>query len=562
MNKWTQKITAVGLCASLCLGGAGIAFAQTTGKQEQTGVHKIAAASHSLTEASKDETVYVLAGADGSVQKIIVSDWIKNVMGSDVVPDWSDLSEIETVKGEESYTMREDSMRVWDARGGDIYYQGSIDKELPVGITVTYLLDGDVVSAQEIAGRSGRVTIRFDYENRQYEMVEIDGSPEKIYVPFAVLTGMMLDSDTFRNVEVSNGKLLNDGDHTIVVGLAFPGLQENLAISPEEFAIANAVEVTADVTNFSFGMTVTVATNELFAESDETKLAAMDTAVSSLGELSDAMVQLIDGSSALYDGLCTLLDKSTTLVAGIEQLTDGANAVKKGADSVEEGAAQLKTGLSDLSTGLDTLSTGSASLQSGAEQLFQSLLGEATQQIQAAGITVPALTIHNYSEVLNGIMRSSQEAAQTLAPLKESLDRCASFYQGLCAYTNGVDTAAAGAKELSQGATALQEGTTQLNAGTAALYDGVLTLKNGTPALVSGVTQLKDGAMELSEGLKQVYEQGIQKLVALVGGDEGLVTRLKATLEVSQRYQNFAGISDEMEGQVKFIYRTDEITAD
>ena len=32
------------------------------------------------TEAVKDETVYVMTAADGSTQKILVSDWIKNAL--------------------------------------------------------------------------------------------------------------------------------------------------------------------------------------------------------------------------------------------------------------------------------------------------------------------------------------------------------------------------------------------------------------------------------------------------------------------------------------------------
>lgn len=416
MNKLKRKMTAIGLCAALCLCSAGVAYAQTGNQQEQlkivkTRQEKSTQQQNMQQEVSKDETVYVLAGADGSVQKIIVSDWIQNTLDSDTISDKSDLENIENVKGDESYTIDGDSMKVWDAQGNDIYYQGNIDKELPVGLTVTYKLDGETVSAQEIAGKSGTVTIRFDYENRQYEMVEIDGKEEKIYVPFVMLTGMILDSDSFRNVEVSNGKLINDGAHTVVMGLAFPGLQENLDLSRAKIEIPNYVEITADVTNFEFGMTVTVAANEIFNGVDDTKFTSTESVTDSLGELTDAVVQLMDGSSALYDGLCTLLDKSDELVKGVNQLADGAKTIKEGADSLDEGAAQLKAGLLELSSGLSTLSSNSASLNNGAAQVFNTLLSTATTQIQAAGISIPVLTIDNYTEVLNGVIASLDETA-------------------------------------------------------------------------------------------------------------------------------------------------------
>lgn len=408
MNKKVTKIIAICLCAALCLGGAGVAFAQTGSKQESAQPTAAQKAADLQQKISKDETVYVLAGADGSVQKIIVSDWLKNELGSASLTDKSGLSNIENVKGDESYSINGDNMTVWDAQGNDIYYQGDIQKELPVGLTVRYTLNGKTVSPEQLKGQSGKVTIRFDYENRQYETVQINGQNQRIYVPFAMLTGMILDNDTFRNVTVTNGKLVNDGDRTVVVGLAFPGLQENLNLSRDQLSIPSSVEITADVTDFSLGMTVTLACNDLFSQLGDVDLGSLD-AAGSLNTLTNAMDQLLNGSSALYDGLTTLLDKSGELAAGVEELAQGAAAIKAGADSLDEGAAELKAGLADLSEGLNKLSANSAALNGGAEQVFNSLLETATAQIRAKGLTVPDLTIENYAEELNKLIKSLDE---------------------------------------------------------------------------------------------------------------------------------------------------------
>ena len=408
MNKKVTKIIAICLCAALCLGGAGVAFAQTGSKQESAQPTAAQKAADLQQKISKDETVYVLAGADGSVQKIIVSDWLKNELGSASLTDKSGLSNIENVKGDESYSINGDNMTVWDSQGNDIYYQGDIQKELPVGLTVRYTLNGKTVSPEQLKGQSGKVTIRFDYENRQYETVQINGQNQRIYVPFAMLTGMILDNDTFRNVTVTNGKLVNDGDRTVVVGLAFPGLQENLNLSRDQLSIPSSVEITADVTDFSLGMTVTLACNDLFSQLGDVDLGSLD-AAGSLNKLTDAMDQLLNGSSALYDGLTTLLDKSGELAAGVEELAQGAAAIKAGADSLDEGAAELKAGLADLSEGLNKLSANSAALNGGAEQVFNSLLETATAQIRAKGLTVPDLTIENYAEELNKLIKSLDE---------------------------------------------------------------------------------------------------------------------------------------------------------
>ena len=422
MSKTTKKILAICLCAALCLGGAGMAFAQASSKKaDDQPVSAAQQAAELQQKISKDETVYVLTGADGSVKKIIVSDWLKNELGSASVADKSDLSDIENVKGDESYTINGDNMTVWDAQGNDIYYQGNIQKELPVGLSVRYYLDGKSVSPEELKGKSGKVTIRFDYENRQYETVQINGVNQRIYVPFAMLTGMILDNDTFQNVQITNGKLVNDGDRTVVVGLAFPGLQENLNLSRDDLSIPDSVEITADVTNFSLGMTVTLACNDLFSQLGDVDLTSLDS-TSALNQLTGAMDQLLSGSSALYEGLSTLLDKSGELVSGVEELAQGAAAIKSGADSVDDGAAQLKAGLADLSSGLNTLSANSEALNSGAKQVFNSLLETAATQIRAKGLNVPDLTIENYAEELNTLIKSLDETTVYETALKQVTD--------------------------------------------------------------------------------------------------------------------------------------------
>ena len=153
--------------------------------------------------------------------------------------------------------------------------------------------------------------------------------------------------------------------------------------------------------------------------------------------------------------------------------------------------------------------------------------------------------------------------AAAVSALKEKLDSYKQFYLGLNQYTAGVGAAKKGANQLKDGASALKAGSAELSAGVDALYNGILTLKNGTPALKEGVTQLRDGAMQLADGLKAFNEQGVEKLVAAVDGNgKALLTRIKATVDVAKNYKSFSGITDEMDGQVKFVYRTDSVKAD
>lgn len=70
---------------------------------------------------------------------------------------------------------------MWNGDGKDIVYQGTTEKELPVGIRVTYTLDGREISAGELEGKSGHLIIRYEYEN-------ITGDGSEAYTPFLMVT--------------------------------------------------------------------------------------------------------------------------------------------------------------------------------------------------------------------------------------------------------------------------------------------------------------------------------------------------------------------------------------
>lgn len=443
--------------------------AQALGVQTESTVEAVKKASttkEALKKLSKNETVYVIADASGAAKKIIVSDWLKGVDTKGKVKDVSNLKDVKNVKGDETYTVNEDNAYEWAANGDDIYYQGTGTTELPVKLKLSYKLNGKTVSADEIAGKSGKVTIRIDYENTQKEKVKINGKTEEVNVPFLMLSGMILDDDKFKNVEVSNGKAVNDGTRTIVAGFALPGMQASLDIDKDEMEIPDYVEITADTTDFELSTTMTVAMNDIFNDVDFSKVDdKVDELKDSLDELEDAAEQLVDGSSQLYDGIGTLLDKSGTLIEGIDKLYDGAEQVnsgakkldsgadglssgaktlddgasklKNGASQLDGGASQLDSGLATLAGGasqvdngaaslssyvatlaggLGKLSSNSATLNGGAEQVFNTLLSTADTQIAAAGLTADKLTIKNYDSVLEGLISSlSDENAQKLA---------------------------------------------------------------------------------------------------------------------------------------------------
>ena len=405
MLNLNRKLLALLLvCALLTAAGVNAFAAGTAARSETTpaaSAPETAAADEAETgdgSACKDETVYVLTAADGTVSRVIVSDWLKNTSGAAVLNDRSELTDIENVKGDETFTQT-GADTVWQANGSDIYYRGTADKALPIRMELTCTLDGAPIAPEDLAGKSGRVSLRYTYYNDLTVPAEVDGKQTEVHVPFAVVTGLLLDTDRFTNVAVTNGKLINDGTRTAVVGLVLPGLAEDLALPESDLTLPDYVEIL-----------------------DADKLTDLDGLSDALGKMQEAMTALCDGSDQLLDGLETLLEKSGELQDGVKELADGAKALKSGAGDLADGAKQVSGGASTLSAGLNTLSANSSQLRGGAKQVFDTLLSTAAEQIKASGLSVPTLTVSNYASVLNKLIASLDKNAVYQQALKTVTD--------------------------------------------------------------------------------------------------------------------------------------------
>lgn len=430
-------------------------------------------------EIGKEETVYVLADSTGKERKVIVSDHLINDENKDTIEDASTLKDIENVKGDETFK-QDGSKLTWQADGNDIYYQGTSTKETPVSQTITYSLDGKEVKPEELAGKSGKVTIRFDYTNNETVKTKIDGKEEEIYVPFAAISGMVLD-DSFSNVKVTNGKVISDGKNNIVVGYALPGLKESLDVDDSDFdgdvSIPDYVEVTADVENFSLSTTMTVVMNatNFISKDGDADLSEVD---DMLDTLTDATDQLKDGSGELADGVDTLKSKMGefkdgvgTLKNGIKDYTDGASTLSTGIGTLKSGVDTLAGSVPTLISGVGTLKDGSASAAKGASSLKD---GAGTLKKGAKDVSTGANTLSNGVKDLS-------TGANTLS--------------------GGASDLSTGADTLSAGATSLSDGANTLSSGAASLNDGVQSIATNMKTLVSGTQSVSDGAAQLNTGV-------------------------------------------------------------
>lgn len=627
MKNKTKTITAVLLAVAVGLGSTAGCLAakysnEGTSKDlyaEESSVETmqetkelIEASSYEEVLSMNDEVVYVFTDATGKTQKVMDSVWIE--------------------------------------KGNTGFIDGD-NANLPLDVSVSYKLDGKKVSEAELAGKSGHLVIRADFKDLQYEMRTVNGKEEKIYVPFIASLISVLDSSNFSNVEVSTGRVSYDGARYAVVGLAIPGLKEDLNSDKADEKIPEYIEIEADVKDCSISGMYLLVSNSIFNELDVDSSDKMEELHENVDKIADAMNSLMDGSNAIYDGLGELYDGAKKYSDGIDRLTNGLGQIDGNSEALVNGAKQVfETLLATASTQMrqSGISVGNLSIDNYAtvltnvisEQYPQRLAAstveaavrgnidtiraqvtlavkenvrqQATQgykeQVASAVRPVVAAAIADsvnaaygtsitaeyvlsdpaYAETLeeqsapiidakmeeeatvtaiNGIVEAKMETEEVtniinqkteetvqnlisqnmtnaevvnsinegtkkIVDLKASLDSYNTFYQGIIAYTGGVDSA----------------------------YKGALELQKNMPALLDGINTLKEGSGKLSDGLEKFNEEGVSKITELVNDTlEGLIDRFDVIADVSKNYKTYDSAGDLNKESVKFIYKIEAI---
>lgn len=534
----------------------------------------------------KSETVYAVMDADGNTTDVSVSEWLKNEGKSNNLSDYSNLKNIKNTSGDEKMSWDGNKL-VWAAKGKDIHYTGDYDGELPVKVKVSYYLNGTKVSADEIAGKKGNVKIRFDYDIN--DSVKENGY--SLTRPYAIVSAVVLSNDNFTNITVNNGKAVNDGNSTAVVGIALPGMSDNLQI--DELDIPDHVTINAKTTNFEIDGTYTVADSGFMNDMDTTKL---DDAAGQVDELESALDKLSDASKKLVNG-------SSKLAKGANKLADSSSQIEEGTETLKDGTESMKTGSKDLSDGADKLVAGAAQVDAGLKQMGKTIAAQNTKLAQNAksisdnldGVNTEKVNAPSSADV-DGALETAIKAAaasgdqDTINALKNAKEKLGTYetnvndtvssvntdkqkittanqtakamYQSIAASSND------DLKKLQDGADELKAGTQALDAGTTKLAKGAVQVDAGAGKLVTymgqlteGAETLSDGADTLASGMATFNKTGIQKLVSTMKDSDikSTVNRVKATLDAASDGSFIGGKQDGQSGESKIIFKTDEV---
>ena len=423
----------------------------------------------SSSKPSKQETVYQTLDANGKPTDTVVSDWLKNAGTNSELKDISNLEDISNTKGDEEFT-QDGKELTWNTASEDIYYQGKTEKESPVGIELSYKLDGRDVNVNDIAGQSGKLEINIKYTNSSKKTVKIDGKETDIYTPFVMVTGMILPVEKFKNISIDNGNVISEGDNNIVVAYGLPGLAESLDLDNLDLGkdvsidlgklsdkITDTVKITADVENFEMKSSYTIATSEFFSDLDLDKIDGTDELSDKMDELSDAAKELVNGSGKIESNLSKLdnkfgdySDAIDTLDKSAGKLDKGAGKLKKGINSYTEGADQLLDGVITYADGTKTLAKSAKEYAKNTKKLVNK-----TGELKTKGTEVLAAGSSQFSAGLNKYVSTINQIL--------SADTLSGVVKGFSAIHTGAGQLKDATAQLSAGVDSLEAGMDKIN---------------------------------------------------------------------------------------------------
>lgn len=490
--------------------------------------------------AAKTETIYTNMDYSGNVKKTTVSNHIENTKEGDV-SDNSLLTNILNVNGSENFT-QDDTHVTWYAKGKDIFYTGNTKESQPINIVTKYYLDGKEAKAEDIIGKSGKVKIEISLINNSLLRTN------NTFTPYVVALGTMMDSDTNKNITVTNGKVTDTGTRSMLLAISAPGLYEYTNIN--EFKNLNKVTIIYETTDFDINDIYMVASPKILSELDLEIFDKLDKFSSSIDTLSSSMDALEEGAKKLSDGTSSLLTNTTVFNEKLKTASDALNKIANGITKLTQGVDEMYATLEDakkmmenkdITGSLANLKVLKASNENAiakltnpeAETAYKTFKMNATETesemiTRLASLSLPEEKIKELVTVkstyeLKLLLTANNEAVKEMITNLEDLSKL-------------MDTLTTKLKEVKEMKTKVE----YLNASLNEVSIGLTKLSEASSQINAGVKKLNDGAIKVSGGTQALNAQGIKTLVNYTNKIVTFGNKLENLVNLSKSYKGFA----------------------
>lgn len=463
------------------------------------------AQSNDENPTEKTETVYSVLNSDGSISDTIVSSWLHDEDGINNIKETLNLTDVKNIKSNEKPS-KDGNTYTWNAKGNDVYYEGTATKQLPVSVKIRYELDGQEISANDIQGKSGHLKLTISFTNNYSEVKNING--KSIVVHPSYLAGGMLNMSTgkFSNVKCESGKIVNDGTNEMLAFANIPGLNETLKSAGldkvnNQLGISDDVTVEADVNNFDLGSIMVGMTNEIDLASELGEIGSVSELTDGIDQLIEADDQLIDGSKQLYDGTTQLKEQAAPLTGSSDQVRQ-----------LSAGAIQLNDGVKALQTGISQYTAGASAINEGVNQLYG--IPQNTQLIQQKVDTNLVGGLEDLTNNLNAIKMGINQKMET-----PDMDKLGKQLDSALVFINELDTI-------------LQRDSGIINQMDTALQS-VQSIIDNLPVLQKELETAETEVMQAQQKNMEAYDDNEQTIADAQGNLDKAKRQLKASIQSS-----------------------------
>ena len=486
------------------------------------------AQSNDENPTEKTETVYSVLNSDGSISDTIVSSWLHDEDGINNIKETLNLTDVKNIKSNEKPS-KDGNTYTWNAKGNDVYYEGTATKQLPVSVKIRYELDGQEMSAKDIEGKSGHLKLMISFTNNYSEVKNING--KSIVIHPSYLAGGMLNMSTgkFSNVKCESGKIVNDGTNEMLAFANIPGLNETLRSAGldkvnNQLGISDDVTVEADVNDFDLGSIMVGMTNEIDLASELGDIGSVSELTDGIDQLIEADDQLIDGSKQLYDGTTQLKEQAAPLTGSSDQVRQ-----------LSAGAIQLNDGVKALQTGITQYTAGASAINEGVNQLYAIPQGAA--KISEGITTYKTESLVSGIDTLSaGLDQFRQQVKTNLkkADTKAMLDQLGEAQSGIDTLNNILDKDSNVVGAMQTAINNVQDTIDNLPELQKNLQAAELAVSNDSQANITAYNHNKDVVEKANQNVKDAKEKTIASIEASITALENAKKALQQSATTTQ----------------------------
>ena len=508
---------------------------------------------------TKEETVYSKLNNNGEIINTSVYEHLINTDKLDTITDLSDLENITNINNNNKFEYANNTL-TWDAKAKDIFYKGTTNKSLPISEDVTYKLDGNDISLSDMLGKSGHVEITIKYTNNDLHYNNKYGN---MYTPFIVATVTSIEGKNNSNVEVTNGKVINNGNNYMVVAISLPGLSEGLGIEEK----IDSVTISYDTTKAELSTIYSVMSPKIIEETDMDIFNKLNNVYSKSYDLKTYMDEIESGSKDILEGLEKVSSGNTALKENLTSIIDNISLMEEGSKNLSNGINEIIT---NLDSALEELNSNDNLEKINSVKLLMENNTKTINNINKVNSKLKGyydnynLSSIKYEDILN----SELENKMDLYNIKYSYENTYESNQNLMqlltlnnqAISDSLNTLNASSTKINGMITMLkgylletENGANDLNGGLTELKQGMIFYDTKMGEVNTGLIDLNNGMSTLNDGIIEFNKEGISTITNYMNKLSNLTDKIEVLTDYSNSYKTISITNNEIKGTTKFV---------